>query len=85
MEAMIWMAIVLKIPVVALLWLCWYAAQAPEPAGEESTDDGNGGIGHGSGPRTPRTPRRGDHVQPGAKPPARVRALGQRSDTVPRP
>ena len=33
----IWMVVVLKIPIVALLWLVWWAVHAePEPAGEES-------------------------------------------------
>jgi hypothetical protein len=79
----IWIAVVLKIPVVALLWLCWYAVkEVPEPAGEQSSDDG-GGAGHPDGPRRPRNPRRGDHAS-APQPPARVRALAKRSDSVPR-
>ena len=78
----IWMVVVLKIPIAALLWLVWWAVRAePEPAGDESTG-GDGGSGHSPRPRVPRPPRRGDHAVPAPPPPARVRALAQRSDSV---
>jgi hypothetical protein len=81
----IWMAVILKIPIVALLWLCWWAIRAePEPAAGEPSE-GGGGTGHSPRPRKPRPPRRGDHAQPAPQPPPRVRALARRSDSVPRP
>ena len=47
----IWMVVVLKIPIVALLWLVWWAVRAePETAGEES--GGDGGSGHSPRPRS---------------------------------
>ena len=77
----IWMVVVLKIPIVALLWLVWWAVRAePEPAGEES--GGDGGSGHSPRPRKPRPPRRGDHAVPAPQPPPRVRARARRSDSV---
>ena len=75
------MVVVLKIPIVALLWLVWWAVHAePEPAAGDSTG-GDGGSGHSPRPHKPR-PRRGDHAVPAPQPPARVRALGRRSDSV---
>ena len=75
----IWMVVVLKIPVVALLWLCWWAIQAePEPAADESNDGGDGGSGHSPRPRRPRaaaraaTTRSRRHSHP-----PRVRALAR--------
>jgi hypothetical protein len=77
-----WMIVVLKIPVVALLWLCWWAIRAePEPAAGDSTG-GDGGGGHSPRPRTPRPPRRGDHAVPAPQAPPRVRVLARRSDSV---
>jgi hypothetical protein len=78
----IWMVVVLKIPIVALLWLVWWAVRAePEPAGDEQPG-GDGGTGHSPRPQRPRPPRRGDHAVPAPQPPPRVRALAQRSDSV---
>jgi len=79
------MVVVLKIPLVALLWICWWAIRAePEPAAEEPAG-GDGGGGHSPRPRTPRQPRRGDHAVSTPQPPARVRALARRSDSVRQP
>lgn len=79
----IWMAVVLKIPIAALLWICWWAVHAePEPAAEERAD-GSGGSGHSPRPRKPRPPRRGEHGALPAKPPARTRATA--TDSVPHP
>ena len=84
MEALtiIWMAVILKIPIVALLWLVWWAAKEPEPAG---ADEGEGGSKRPNRPHPPRTPprppRRGpDHSAPLPAPPrVRTRAVGSRS------
>jgi hypothetical protein len=78
----IWMAVVLKIPIVALLWLVWWAVRAePEPAAGEPAEGGGGG-GHSPRPRRPRSPRRGDHAEPPPKSPPRIRAVS-RSGSVP--
>ena len=79
----IWMVVVLKIPIVALLWLVWWAIRAePEPVADEQ-GEGGGGKGHSPSPRKPRPPRRGEHAVPVPQAPPRVRAVGR--DTVPRP
>src|SRR5687768_10252938 len=73
--AFIWMVVVLKIPIAALLWLCWWAIRSePEPEPAEGKGGGDGGAGHSPRPHRPRPPRRGAHAQP-AKPPARIRAV----------
>jgi hypothetical protein len=80
----IWMVVVLKIPIVALLWLCWWAIHAePEAATAGDEGSGGGGTGHTPRPRKPRPPRRGEHAVPAPQPPARTRAVS-RSDSVPR-
>lgn len=70
----IWMAVVLKIPIVALLWLVWWAVrEEPQPTADGRTE-GGGDDGHPPSPRKPRPPRRGDHAEPAPLPPARIRA-----------
>jgi hypothetical protein len=70
MEAMtfIWMFVVLKIPVVMLLTLVWWAAKTPEPAVPGEEDGGSRRFDPHGGPRAPRPPRRGPHA--GGPPPA---------------
>lgn len=69
----IWLMFVLKIPIIGLLMLVWYAVKAePEPA----EDSGDGGIrrpdpSHGPRPRRPR--QRGPHGMPLPASPPRVR------------
>jgi hypothetical protein len=80
MEALtvIWMALVLKIPIAALLWLVWYAAKEPEPVVVDEDDGGSKQPERPHGPRTPpRTPRRGPrHGAPLPAPPrVRTRAV----------
>ena len=69
----VWMMVVLKIPIVALLWLVWYAIQEPEPVLDDEGDKGGSDRRHRPEPRRPRPPRRGGpHAQPPPAPP-RVR------------
>jgi hypothetical protein len=74
----IWLMLVLKIPVAAMLWLVWWSVQPPEPAAD---DEGDGGSGtpraphpH-DGPRAPRprTRPRGPHGDPTPPAPPRSR------------
>lgn len=59
--------VVLKIPVLASLWLVWWASRA-EPLPEEAPEEGDGGFRRWNAePRRPRGPRRGPHGA-GAKP-----------------
>lgn len=75
----VWMFIVLKIPVVAALWLIWWAVTAePEPAAEDGQDGGGGGRQPRPQPRRPQGPRRGDHPLPRPSAPQRVRARGEK-------
>jgi hypothetical protein len=78
----IWMVVVLKIPIVALLWLVWWAVHAePEPAADDASG-GDGWDGHSPRPHKPRPPRRGDHAEPAPQPPARIRVRALASDSV---
>ena len=70
-----WMMVVLKLPVVAAIWLVWWAMKA-EP---EASDD-DGGIKAPEPepepphrPRRPVHPRRGPHGEPELPSPPRVR------------
>jgi hypothetical protein len=77
--AVFWLAVILKIPIVALLTLVWWAVrQTPIP--EAEPDDGSGGSKHGPRTRPPKPPRRGPHA---GRPPAspdrtRVKRRGRR-------
>ena len=75
---LIWLMLVLKIPVAALLYLVWWAVHQ-EPEQEPGTDGGDGGTKvypHDGGrrPTPPRLPRRrGPHGDPTTPAPARTR------------
>ena len=79
----VWMMLILKIPIAALLWLVWFASKSPElpepePARVEALPDDSP---HGPRPHRPRPPRRGPHAEPAPRAPSRVRATGR----APRP
>jgi hypothetical protein len=82
MTTFIWMFVVLKIPIAALLWLVWWAAKEPEPVGVDEDDGGSKRPERPHGPHPSRPPRRGPHT--GAPPPApprvRTRAVGRHVD-----
>jgi hypothetical protein len=71
----LWLALILKIPIAALLYLVWWAIKDPPFV---AVDDGGGGSPdrdprpHPRDPR-PRSPRRGPHGPPEPAAPARVR------------
>jgi hypothetical protein len=74
-----YMMVVLKIPVIALLLLVWWAVQQePEPAGGDQRERLRRGPDHPRRPRRPRPPRRGPHADPLPVPPSRVRAHAKR-------
>lgn len=63
-----WMMVVLKIPVVALLYLVWWAVHQTDEA--EPSDGGDGGVRPPARPRGPSRPRtRGPHGDPALIPP----------------
>lgn len=51
--------VVLKIPVLAALWLVWWASKAPEAEGSGEEDSGHGFNRGRPAPRRPRGPRHG--------------------------
>ncbi|HEU0024104.1 MAG TPA: hypothetical protein VFQ12_05715 [Thermoleophilaceae bacterium] len=73
--AVFWLAVVLKLPIGALLYIVWWAAKEP-PLPEP--EDGGGGAPRRDGPhprlRPPHPPRRGPHADPVPVAPSRVRA-----------
>ena len=76
----IWIMLILKIPVVALLWIVWWAVHAePEPGGQENGGDGGPGTErpHVPRPMPPAPRRRGDHGAPVPPSPARTRVGGR--------
>jgi hypothetical protein len=79
----IWIMLVLKIPLIALICLVWWAIkQEPEPT---HTPDDDGGIKrHPAHPHKPfpRHPRRGPHGDPAPLPPPRVRTVRARARTL---
>ncbi len=69
----IWMFVVLKIPIAALLILVWWAIKEPEPVGANEDDGGSRRPDPHRGPRLPRPPRRGPHATEPLPSPPRVR------------
>ena len=78
----LWLMLALKIPLIALIWLVWWAIrQTPEEAGEHQGDgDGGSRVEHPRGP-LPRHPRRGPHGDPAPPTPPRVRTTVVRART----
>ena len=74
----VYMFVVLKIPVIAALWLVWWAVREPAVDEDLATGDGGGGGGspHPRLPR-PRRPSRGEHGRPRPRAPRRTRARGR--------
>jgi hypothetical protein len=73
----VWLAVALKIPIIALLYIVWWAIKdPPEPVVVEqdggSPDRDPRPRPHPRDPR-PRPPRRGPHGPPDPAAPARVR------------
>ncbi|MBA3301005.1 MAG: hypothetical protein H0T15_03975 [Thermoleophilaceae bacterium] len=78
MWAVIWLALVLKIPIVALFYLVWWASRPPETEEVPEEPRGGGSDRHWPPrPKHPNTPRRGPHAEPAPPAPARVRANGR--------
>ena len=78
-----WLAVILKIPIAALLTIVWWAVREP-PVPEAEPKDGEGGSPRDPHPRVhpPQPPRRGPHGDPQPAPPDRVR-VARRIPRVP--
>ncbi len=75
----LWLMLGLKIPIIALLTLVWWAVkQTPEPTGSDGgSPDRAQQRPHPRRPH-PRRPRRGPHGAPAMSPPPRVRSVTAR-------
>jgi hypothetical protein len=78
-----WLAVILKIPIVALLTIVWWAVRNPPVPEAEREDEGGGPRRHHPRGRPPHPPRRGPHGDPLPAPPDRVRVT-RRGPRVPR-
>jgi hypothetical protein len=70
-----YMFVVLKIPILALAYIVWWAVK------QEADDEPRERIHRGGDrprPRHPRPPRRGPHAEPLPPSPQRTRAMGKR-------
>jgi hypothetical protein len=76
--AVFWLAVMLKIPIAALLYIVWWAVHDP-PTPEADSEDGGGNQRRDPHPRIrpPQPPRRGPHAAPGPSAPDRVRVAGR--------
>jgi hypothetical protein len=85
--AFVYMMFVLKIPIVALLWLVWWAVHSKPDATEDDSEGGDGGqrtrVRHPRRP-FPRRPRRGPHGDPPCPSPPRTRTVVARARRVDR-
>lgn len=83
---MFYLFVMLKLPIIAAIWLVWWAVkQEPDP-NEDVRDDGGAGKRPRLHPipRLPRTPRRGPHGEPAPVAPPRVRPLSARGRNLAR-
>jgi hypothetical protein len=76
----LWLALALKVPIVALLYLVWWAVKDPPV---QTADEDGGSPDRDSRPhprdRPPHPPRRGPHGPPEPAAPARMRVAKQRT------
>jgi hypothetical protein len=79
----LWLMLALKIPLVGLLSIVWWAIKQ-EPEDSSSREDDGGIKRQRVHPRRPfpRRPRRGPHGDPPPPPPARVRTVRARARTL---
>jgi len=82
---MFYLFVMLKLPIIAAIWLVWWAVkQEPDPSEEDVRDDGGAGKRQRPHPipRLPRNPRRGPHGEPAPVAPPRVRPLRARGRRI---
>jgi len=75
---MLYLFVALKLPILAAIWIVWWAVkQEPDPS-EDVRDDGGTSRRPHPVPRLPRSPRRGPHGDPEPVAPPRVRTVRAR-------
>ena len=74
----VYLMLILKIPIVALLWIVWWAIHQTDDAAAEPDGGGGSKRPHPREP-LPHTPRRGPHGDPAPAAPPRVRAVTARA------
>jgi hypothetical protein len=79
----VWLMLALKIPLIGLICIVWWAIKQ-EPEEASSSEDDGGIRRERPHPRRPfpRRPRRGPHGDPAPLPPARVRTVRARARTL---
>lgn len=78
----VFLMFVLKIPLIALIWLVWWAVrQVPDEAGEQHGEDGGNQRVDPPHRPSPHRPRRGPHGDPAPSAPPRVRTTVVRART----
>jgi hypothetical protein len=75
--AVFWLAVVLKLPIAALLYLVWWAIQEPPQPEPGDADGGSGQDDPHPRIRPPQPPRRGPHTLPVPASPPRVRVASR--------
>ena len=80
----LWIMIGLKVPLVALILLVWWAVRQGPDAPQAPPEDDGGIRRRRLHPREPfpRRPRRGPHGDPAPQPPTRVRTVHARARTL---
>ena len=83
--AFLYMMVILKIPIVALGWIVWWAIHQEEPVEPARGDGGSGTREHPHARRPPpRGPRRGPHGGRMLASPPRVRTVKARARRIER-
>jgi hypothetical protein len=75
---MFFMFIALKVPLLTLCWLVWWAIRQTDDPAHDPDDGGSKRRPHPLGPLPP-LPRRGPHGDPAPLPPPRVRTVNARA------
>jgi hypothetical protein len=75
---MFFLFVALKVPLLTLCWLVWWAIRQTDEPAQEPGEGGAKVRAHPLGP-LPRPPRRGPHGDPAPLPPPRVRIVTARA------
>jgi hypothetical protein len=84
---MLWLFVALKIPLLTLCWLVWWAIRQEPLPEEEPAPPGDGGPRSRRPhppPRLPHLPRRGPHAEQPLPSPPRVRPVDARARSTTR-